>query len=187
MRSIIPVSWPTQESLEMLIKKSSGQFTYAATIIRFVESIYHRPTARLDVILGISPPGTLNPFAELDALYHHILSSVNDIQLTLRVLSLYVVTPDFASILRRASMSPELFLSLEPGDIQIALINLSSIILYDEYGEVNVLHASLADFLCDKRRSTIYYIDMASTCTEFIQRIIEYVTRPDGIQGTLSL
>ena len=119
---------------------------------------------------------------------HRIFSSVDDIQLTLRVLSLYVMTPSFAANLPGfASMSPESFLSLEQGDIQMALIDLSSIVSYDESSrEVKVLHASLVDFLADKRRSTTFYIDMASTCTDFVCRVLQYVKSPDGLRGTLS-
>ena len=188
LRSTIPISWPTQQSLEMLVEKSSGQFVYAATVVRFVESNHHRPSARLNIILGISPPGTLNPFAEMDALYNHIFSSVDNIQLTLRVLSLYLASSFFANRLCRNSMSPELFLSLEQGDIQLALINLSSIVSYDESsGVLRILHASLVDFLSDKRRSTIYYIDMPSTCIEFSRRMFQYARGSDGIGGTSPL
>ena len=184
--STIPVSWPTEDLLKTLVRKSSGQFIYAATVVRFVESKRHRPTARLKMILEISP-GAMNPFAELDALYNHVLSSVDDIQLTLRVLSFYVMTPKFPHLLRDyASVPPELFLSLEPGDIQMALINSSSIVSYDESsGEFTTLHASLADFLSDKRRSKIFHIDLASTCTDFICRILQCVKGPDGIGGML--
>src|SRR6202041_2991188 len=97
LRSTIPNPWPTKESLNKLVKKSSGQFIFAATVVKFVESNRHRPAIRLNVILGISSPGTMNPFAELDALYRQILSSVDDIQLTLHVLSLYTAAPDLAT------------------------------------------------------------------------------------------
>jgi nucleoside-triphosphatase THEP1 len=92
-KSTIPNSWPTEEVLEALVEKSSGQFIFAATVVRFVESNRHRPVARLDGILGISPPGNVNPFTELDEFYKQILSSVDDIQLTLYVLSLYTSVP----------------------------------------------------------------------------------------------
>jgi hypothetical protein len=65
------------------------------------------------------------------------------------------------------------FLSLEEGDIDLALVHLSSIVSYNESsGEVKILHASFVDFLSDKRRSNEFYIDAASALTEF-----------DGIQG----
>ena len=95
----------------------------------------------------------------------------------------------FAFIFPRVvSRPPELFLSLEPGDIQMALINLSAIVSYDESSrDVQVLHASLVDFLSDKRRSNIFYIDMPSTCTDFLSRILPYVKGPDGVRGTSPL
>jgi hypothetical protein len=190
LRSTIPISWPSQQCLEELVKKSSGQFIYAATVVRFVESNRHRPTKRLEIILGIEPPGKTNPFAKLDSLYHHILSSVDDIQVTLRVLSLYLATP-YVEVMFQGNMpseSIEHFLSLEQGDVHLALMNLSSIISFDESsGAVNILHASLIDFLFDRRRSTTFHIDMASACTEFVHRIFQYVKAPDGIRGTLLL
>jgi len=191
LRSTIPISWPTRRALETVVRKASGQFIYAATVIRFVESNRHPPSTRLNIILGISPPGKVKPFAELDALYNHILSSVDDIQLTLRVLGLYVMAPRFAEqlgLLGTTSMSPELFLSLEQGNIQMALIDLSSIVSYNESsGVVRVLHASLVDFLSDKCRSTIFYIDMASTRINLFRRILQCVKGPDGIQGRFPL
>jgi hypothetical protein len=181
LRSTIPIPWPTEESLETLVKKSSGQFIFAATVVRFVESYRHRPAARLNIILGISPPGTTNPFIELDGLYRQILSSVDNIQLTLRVLSLYIARPRIAICIRK---SAERFLSLEEGDIDLALINLSSIVSYNESsGHVKILHASFVDFLSDKRRSNEFYIDMATARTEFACRTLQYVKGPDGIEG----
>jgi hypothetical protein len=157
LRSTIPISWPTEQSMEQLVRKSSSQFIYAATVVRFVESIHHRPTKRLEIILGIypSPPGNKTPFAELDALYHHVLNSVDDIQATLSVLSLYLATP-YAQIMFPGTEAVEEFLSLEQGDVHLVLSHLSSIVSYDEpFGEVKILHASFVDFLLDRRRSTI--------------------------------
>ena len=41
LRSSIPKLWPTQELLATLVRKSSGQFIYAATVVKFVESNRH--------------------------------------------------------------------------------------------------------------------------------------------------
>ena len=186
LRSTIPTSWPTEQSLEKLVRKSSGQFIYAATVIRFVESHRHRPTRRLEIILGIDP-GDNNPFVELDALYHHILSSVDDIQATSSVLSLYLATP-YVQIMFHGIESVERFLSLEQGDVHLVMSHMSSIVSYDEpSGEVKILHASFVDFLLDRRRSTIFHIDIATACTDFVHRIFQCITAPDGIRGTLPL
>ena len=125
----------------------------------------------------------MNPFAELDALYRQILSSGDNIQLTSHVLSLYVGAPKLAEELGE---SAELFLSLEEGDIDLALTNLSSIVSYDEsYGKVKILHASLVDFLSDKRRSNEFYVDMPSTHTDLLCRTLQWIKVPDGIRGTV--
>jgi hypothetical protein len=103
--------------------------------------------AWLNIILGISPASTINPFIELDGFYPQILSSVDNIQLTLRVLSLYIATPSIAIDIGK---SGELFLSLE-GDIDLSLVNLSSIVSYNESSaEVKILHTTL--IFSDKRR-----------------------------------
>ncbi|KAJ7827287.1 hypothetical protein B0H13DRAFT_1468728, partial [Mycena leptocephala] len=44
-------AWPSNTVLDNLVQKSSGQFIYASTIIKFVEDEYTRPTERLDVLL----------------------------------------------------------------------------------------------------------------------------------------
>ena len=187
LRSTIPTSWPTEQSLEKLVRKSSGQFIYAATVVRFVESNRHRPTARLEIILGIEPPGSKTPFAELDALYHHILSSVDDIQATLSVLGLYLATP-YVQMMFQSTELIEEFLSLEQGDVQLVLSHLSSIVSYDKsFGEVKILHASFVDFLLDRRRSDTFHIDIATACTEFVHRVFQCIRAPDGIRGTLPL
>ena len=189
LKSTIPISWPSEQSLEQLVRKSSGQFIYASTVVRFLESIFHRPTKRLEIILGIypSPPSNKTPFAELDALYHHILNSVDDIQATLSVLSLYLATP-YVQIMFQSTEAVEEFLSLEQGDVHLVLSRLSSIVSYDEpFGEVKILHASFVDFLLDRRRSTIFHIDMETACNDFVHRIFQCIKTPDGLRGTLPL
>ncbi|KDR76535.1 hypothetical protein GALMADRAFT_449836 [Galerina marginata CBS 339.88] len=80
LRSYLHVSWPPPEAIRELVRKSSGQFIYASTVIKYVQSPKHRPDDRLSVVLGLSPaPSHETPFAQLDALYSHIFASVHDI------------------------------------------------------------------------------------------------------------
>ncbi|KAF9565035.1 hypothetical protein CPC08DRAFT_759759, partial [Agrocybe pediades] len=65
--------WPGAEVIETLVRKSSRQFIYAATTIRYVESARPRPDHRLDVVLNLRPVNGDHPFAELDSLYAMIL------------------------------------------------------------------------------------------------------------------
>ncbi|KAJ6530452.1 hypothetical protein DFH09DRAFT_879550, partial [Mycena vulgaris] len=63
-------SWPSPETLEQLVQKSSGIFIYATTVIRFIGDEYSHPADRLDRVLSLDPQST----APLDDLYTEILS-----------------------------------------------------------------------------------------------------------------
>jgi hypothetical protein len=56
LRRFIPNPWPPPDTVMELARRSSGQFIYASTIIKYIQSPKHRPTDRLQVILGLSPP-----------------------------------------------------------------------------------------------------------------------------------
>ena len=56
MRRYLDDSWPSADVLERLVKKSSGQFTYASTVVKYISSIRHHPADRLNDILGSRPP-----------------------------------------------------------------------------------------------------------------------------------
>ena len=56
MRRYLDDSWPSEDVVERLVKKSSGQFIYASTAVKYVSSIRHHPADRLNVVLGIQPP-----------------------------------------------------------------------------------------------------------------------------------
>ena len=56
MRYYLDDSWPSVDVLEGLVKKCSGQFTYASIVTKYISSIRHNPADRLNVVLGIEPP-----------------------------------------------------------------------------------------------------------------------------------
>ncbi|PPR00058.1 hypothetical protein CVT24_009013, partial [Panaeolus cyanescens] len=80
MRAQLPVSWPSTESVNHLISRAAGQFIYATTVIKFVQSPQHRPAERLDALLRLSTPHSAIPFAELDCIYRHVFLSVHNIK-----------------------------------------------------------------------------------------------------------
>ncbi|KAF8802747.1 hypothetical protein BYT27DRAFT_7111451 [Phlegmacium glaucopus] len=165
LKNYIPVCWPAEDSIDELVRKSSGQFIYAATVIRYLASIYHRPTERLKFVLGLSPilREIDNPFAELDTLYTHVLSSVDNIEITLRILGLSLISQLQLSSWRSYNQTKlEILMSLSPGDIQLYLSNIVSLVNLSG-SRVTFLHASLGDFLLDKCRSGPYYIDLSDT------------------------
>ncbi|RXW18326.1 hypothetical protein EST38_g7529 [Candolleomyces aberdarensis] len=79
-------SWPSPEILATLLDQASGQFIYAATVIRYITTSRHgNPQTLLDWVLKVKPtsPGT-NPFSHLDAFYTHILMSTPNPRLAVK-------------------------------------------------------------------------------------------------------
>ncbi|KJA20364.1 hypothetical protein HYPSUDRAFT_203855 [Hypholoma sublateritium FD-334 SS-4] len=148
--------WPNTAHIEEIVDKSSGQFIYSSVVANFVSSPRRNPAQQLEIVRGIRAPGNLTPFAQLDALYRHILSHVEDIESTSLILACAV----FSSY-----RLPTVF-EADPiiDDIPFLLADLSSVLIYEE-DQIRFLHASLPDFLLDKARSQGYFLDKRFWCT----------------------
>ena len=151
-----PVWQPTPQALEYIVRKSSGQFIYAATVVRYVRSIRHLPHHRFDVVMNLRPAKGDLPFGELDALYTLILSSVADIDRVLYALSVFA--------LRVFLYSPDIstFMSLAEGELEMLFCDMGAIVEIEHVAHVprlHILHASLNDFLLDPERSKDFFID----------------------------
>ncbi|KAJ3514005.1 hypothetical protein NLJ89_g2623 [Agrocybe chaxingu] len=197
MRSYLSSAWPPQESVEHIVRKASGEFIYATTIIKYIRSPKHRPDDRLQVILGLYPaPANETPFAELDALYSHIFSFITNFELVMRIIGILVIPRSKGDCLGNYK-SPaviEELLSLRPGDVWILLDDLQSLITVDEPdAPIKILHASLADYLLDRGRSGKFWIDlpllhsfMASGYSKRTLRIIDdHNFNPNTFQSSL--
>ncbi|PPQ87784.1 hypothetical protein CVT25_008828 [Psilocybe cyanescens] len=162
MRDHLPDSWPSLEDLFKLVEKSSGQFIYAATVIRYVSSPRHNPLDRLKVIQGLLPVKDDRPYAQLDALYINILSEVEDVKTVLRILGITVVLPGnpYHSSGQVEFSDLEKFMQLTPGIVQLLLIDLLSVVDVS-YNSIPIKfhHASFSDFLFDPTRSGQFFID----------------------------
>jgi len=163
-RRSIPSSWPSDRDITILVCKSSGQFIYAATVVKFVGSSRHYPHHRLEVVLNLrraSRPEE-QPFAELDALYMHILSGVaeDSISIVLHVLSFVFHSRD-----THVSVdSIPAILQLDDGAVDVAFHDLGALVSIvtdpsDRTRKVKILHASLRDFLLDPVRSQAFYMN----------------------------
>ncbi|KAJ7818110.1 hypothetical protein B0H14DRAFT_2373535, partial [Mycena olivaceomarginata] len=160
----VPFPWPTLEVVDTLVRKSSGYFIFASTVIKFIDDKDFRPTERLKVIMGIKESDGGSPFAVLDQLYTQILSQVHFQPRLLQVL--VVVAARFEMSIGQI----EQFLQMESGDVRLTLRGLQSVIgakrkKYDaDYNNWSsesfavVHHASFFDFLLDPQRSGIFYV-----------------------------
>ena len=178
----LPSSWPSDEEIEKLIQKSSGQFIYASTIIKFVDSHRHWPPDRLKIIFGISPPGKTTPFAAIDSIYSYVLMAAFDnIDSALEIFAVLLflrhrdldITPQFI----------ESFLSLREGEVFTILSDLHSIIAVPSANRpdlpLRLFHASFGDFLTDHSRSgDTFFLDSGMCHRNITNRIIKQLMKP---------
>ncbi|KAJ3518265.1 hypothetical protein NMY22_g13766 [Coprinellus aureogranulatus] len=148
----LPSSWPSDQHIRILVEKASGQFVYAATVIRFVQSGPAPPQVQLDRVLNLPQVDMdVNPFAPLDALYTHILGCSPDPILAVRWITLFDMW---------LASSPAVFtrqlLQDYPGHADYLLENLASLIGIPSCNDLEsgytLHHKSLVDFLRDPRR-----------------------------------
>lgn len=190
--SLLP-SWPSKDDVERLVLRSSGQFIYAATVIKFIDSHRHLPPDRLDIIFGILPRGKTTPFAEMDALYSHILVAASDnID---KALDIFIVLLFFRS--RYPNRRPtiqflESFLSYRPGEVLMVLSDLHSIISVPPPGEqdmpVQFFHASLEDFFIDHSRSgQSFFLDPGVSHRKIAAQILKKIESNSSNSPNFSL
>ena len=124
LKVYIPSTWPTNDVLSTLVRKSSGQFIFTAMVVNYMSSSWHLLTHHLEIILGMRPSRNDRPFAELDALYMGILFFVKDVKAARRLLGVLIL-----SKLRRKT--PEVvgeFMFLDPGEVECLLLDLASVV-----------------------------------------------------------
>jgi hypothetical protein len=166
----IPDSWPSPNDIRDLIYRASGQFIYASTVMKFIESRQHLPPKRLDIVLGVSsrtPDDT--PFAQLDAMYHHIFSRISNLNLqpTIDLISLLVHSNRHHTHPRITFAFCHNFSGYETGYLDIILSEVHTILSVpapgDNTTEIRLHHQSLGDFLLDQSRSRNLWVDSGRT------------------------
>jgi hypothetical protein len=173
-----PSGWPSDKDIRRLVKKSSGQFIYASTVIKYVESTCHLPQERLDVVFGLVTPEIATPFAELDALYNQIFTSVIQVE---KALDIFIGLMLFRQLPPRPDIL-DCFFSYQQGLTRAILSDLHSILYLppkeDKRGEIKILHASLSDFLLDAKRSGRFFVDLSKSRTTIARKILEIIKKP---------
>ena len=186
--------WPTKVNLEMLVWRASGQFIYAATVIKFVDSDtdFRTPEENLDIILKPSRMQA-SAFSELDRLYTQILSQYADSEVlvhTLGVIVLLEALPFPSDVNSPATISSitgfgeaklhRVFRALQ----SVMEIRNHSVLDDADDNEsngtniqlVNFSHRSFYDFLTDRARSGPHFIDTELFYGRVLCRILEFAT-----------
>ena len=86
--------WPEEGIIDLLVQRSSGQFIYAATVLKFVGADFFSPRKQLALVLKRDPTA----FSDLDQLYTQILSvypsAVNIVQILGIIIASELIFPE---------------------------------------------------------------------------------------------
>ncbi|KAK1221897.1 hypothetical protein PQX77_015277 [Marasmius sp. AFHP31] len=195
-KGTLPTAWPGDDVIMVLVDRSTGQFVYVTTVIKFLSTgkVPVTPQQRLEVVLRAEPVSFFaSPYSDLDQLYSQILHFCrNDGRKLQRVLQL-IVSPVDLELLRTfmlpesprmvpqatSAVTIEQLLGLEQGEVTALLSGLHSIlhIPEDRAKRVSVLHASFTDFLLDRDRSGDYYVGEQLDQRTWKEMVIVYQAR----------
>ncbi|KAK7014045.1 hypothetical protein R3P38DRAFT_3575663 [Favolaschia claudopus] len=161
---IRPAPWPEKRIVEHLVKKSSGHFIYAATVIRFVDDPDWDPRKRVDIIMGIREADITSdsPLAELDQLYIQILDTVRGSRdQLLQILSVLAAASELSQVGNFSVSDIAQLLRMDVGDVRLTMRRLHSVIRVPETDDNAVLmhHASFSDFLTVAARGKAFHFD----------------------------
>ncbi|KAJ3522254.1 hypothetical protein NMY22_g11973 [Coprinellus aureogranulatus] len=183
----LPSDYPPemQNVPRYLAQEASGQFVYAATVIRYIQDGMNTPPEQLRRLLNWRKYDVSKPLAPLDALYTRILRGSPNAALS--VMWILALTGSGSSALFR-SYSPwyqKAILESSPGQEEVVLGRLTALVgLSNEHGQpmFTFYHKSLADFLEDKDRSGNLHLEQKEV-VEFLNDRYYQVLKNRGPQG----
>ncbi|KAF9069784.1 hypothetical protein BDP27DRAFT_674400 [Rhodocollybia butyracea] len=164
----VPRPWPPSHQIEHLVGKASGHFIYPSTVLKYIDNDGAVPADRLDIVLGLSTEdyGHDSPFAELDALYCQILSSARNRTRLNQILGAIIAfrerPPSWSY--HTVELMDLLQTNMSLAEIRATCSGLHSIFQGPSpmESDLRFCHASLTDFLLDRRRSLHFYVEKSS-------------------------
>ncbi|KAF5324219.1 hypothetical protein D9619_011198 [Psilocybe cf. subviscida] len=170
-----PAGWPSDTDVNFIVKKSSGQFIYAATVMRFILDSSASPMVSLERVQGAVQLATKLPFPHLDAIYSYVLSQVDDQDALKDILHAQILIQKCRAALPQLQLPtsatlPSLIELLElynrkysKAMVLSCLADLTPISQYkSNVDELLFHHASFPDYLLDKSRSMNYFVDITA-------------------------
>jgi hypothetical protein len=166
-------SWPSVEDIEKLVWAASGQFVYAATIVKYVSERRSSPVERLQAVINWTPEGGTfgRPFEALDILYAGILTAAKesyeavDTNLGRNFLLLFrahQINSDWRLRWTWPANIFDEFLNLERGTHEVLVSDLRSLVAFDSTGvdlvDIRFYHRSFSEFLDSKTRAKNLFI-----------------------------
>ncbi|KAG7093009.1 hypothetical protein E1B28_009308 [Marasmius oreades] len=189
--SSLQASWPGDSVIDQLVSKATGQFIYAITIMKYIDTgkLPATPILRLDIILhGTRGVNSSSPYPALDLLYSQILQYCGHEGKKLREILRLIVSPfdkqgdlpsepfqlDGPPPALQSSWALEQLLELSQGEATALVSGLHSILAIpsSKTEKIFVLHASFSEFLLDAQRSGVYYVGTRLSSQEWFQVLI---------------
>ena len=169
--------WPKEGIIDLLVQRSSGQFIYAATVLKFVGADFCSPTKQLALVL--KPDSAA--FSDLDQLYTQILSVYPSEVNIVRILGIISVSGG-----ELAEVMEDIF-GMEEGELKLVLRGLSSLI--KDGNDENVYtgttssviphfaHASFGDYLFVSSRSGPFHVNREEYDNQLTTRSFALITQ----------
>ncbi|KAG1901082.1 fungal-specific transcription factor domain-containing protein [Suillus fuscotomentosus] len=144
--------WPPEEVLGRLVDRVGPHFITGSIIVKFVESLDHDPTERMDFIDHISFNPLSSSESSMDDFYKFIISTADDPGQAYLYLT---IVANLAGMLSCSQLDDLLNRGPNPKfDMRSALSQLSPLVCTSDGhdGAVQICHESLCDFLSDPLR-----------------------------------
>ncbi|KAJ2914029.1 hypothetical protein MD484_g6398, partial [Candolleomyces efflorescens] len=181
----VPKPWPPAYVPHLIVARSSGQFVFANTAIRFLDDRWKGPPEkRLAVLLAYlkRSESSTNIFSPLDALYVDILEACPNAEIMLQVLG-EVICFDHAGLSaeragHRWDVLDDLFERTRGESFQ-ALRGLHSLVDVGNFTEKvkrPLFHTSFRDFLTSPRAGK-FFIDLRAAHARLVHRCVDHLER----------
>lgn len=180
---MIDETWPSVGDIDSIVKKSSGQFIYAATVMRFILDSSASPQLSLERVQGVAPLTARSPFSHLDAMYAYILSRADDQDALKDILHAQLLRSITHRTARRTTTHrnatlQQLLLMYNPRYTDTVIhscVGDLSAIAHLGCRELAFYHASLPEYLQDESRSGVYFVDVDAFNEKILPKIWEHV------------
>ena len=140
--------WPSDSVLTELVRKSSGSFIFAFTLVNFVKDGSDLPHRKLEA--------ALQGHTGLDPLYAQVLRTTPRSAHFVRTFETIMMVHEGLSVADVAYL-----LQIDTGDVIHALLGVQSILIIpqDDVSPIRPFHTSLRDFLATRARSHDLFIN----------------------------
>ncbi|KAJ2922316.1 hypothetical protein H1R20_g14779, partial [Candolleomyces eurysporus] len=184
-------SWPSEEDIETLVLNASGQFIYAATVIKFVSERRSSPVDRLRAVLTWTPKDRAQPFAALDLLYTNIVSAAKEAYEAAHPDRDFLLLLRAHQLLNEGYWTAHAIIDLEESNEVLDLedqahlwliSDLRSLVTVHDYKYLRFYHKSFTDFLGSASRSKSFFVPelraaefVTVTCVRALDRSGMYI------------